>query len=42
MKQDYGRMQQDIAAEQSLVDLDQTTFDRDAQLLKTNAVAQST
>jgi len=42
MKEDYGRMQQDIAAEQSLVDLDQTTFDRDAQLLKTNAVAQST
>jgi membrane fusion protein, multidrug efflux system len=42
MKEDYARMQQDIAAEQSLVDLDQTTFDRDAQLLKTNAVAQST
>jgi membrane fusion protein (multidrug efflux system) len=42
MKQDYGRMQQDIAAEQSLVDLDQATFDRDTQLLKTNAVAQST
>jgi membrane fusion protein (multidrug efflux system) len=42
MKEDYARMQQDIAAEQSLVDLDQTTFDRDTQLLKTNAVAQST
>jgi membrane fusion protein, multidrug efflux system len=42
MKEDYGRMQQDIAAQQSLVDLDQTTFDRDAQLLKTSAVAQST
>ena len=41
MKEDYGRMQQDIAAEQSQVDLDQTTFDRDAQLLKTNAVAAS-
>jgi membrane fusion protein (multidrug efflux system) len=41
MKEDYGRMQQDIAAEQSLVNLDQATFDRDTQLLKTNAVAQS-
>jgi membrane fusion protein (multidrug efflux system) len=42
MKEDYKRMQQDIAAQQSQVDLDQNTFDRDAALLKTNAVAQST
>src|ERR1700688_3470539 len=42
MKHDYKRMLDDAAAQQSKVDLDQTTFDRDAQLLKTNAVAQST
>ena len=42
MKEDYMRMQQDIAAQQSQVELDETTFDRDAALLKTNAVAQST
>jgi membrane fusion protein (multidrug efflux system) len=42
MKQDYTRMQQDIAAQQSQVELDETTYARDAALLKTNAVAQST
>ena len=42
MKEDYMRMQQDIAAQQSQVELDETTFARDAALLKTNAVAQST
>ncbi|MGA8499197.1 MAG: HlyD family secretion protein [Xanthobacteraceae bacterium] len=42
MKEDYTRMQQDIAAQQSQVDMDQTTFDRDTALIKSNAVAQST
>jgi membrane fusion protein (multidrug efflux system) len=41
MKQDYARMQNDVAAEQAQVDLDQTTFARDAALLRSNTVSQS-
>ena len=41
MKQDYGRMQNDIAAEQAQVELDQTTFARDAALLRSATVSQS-
>jgi membrane fusion protein (multidrug efflux system) len=42
MKQDYGRMQNDVAAEQAQVELDQTTFTRDAALLRNATVSQST
>jgi membrane fusion protein (multidrug efflux system) len=42
MKQDYGRMENDVAAEQAQVDLDQTTFTRDAALLRNATVSQST
>jgi membrane fusion protein, multidrug efflux system len=41
MKQDYTRMQNDAAAEQAQVELDQTTFDRDAALLRSATVSQS-
>jgi len=41
MKQDYGRMQNDVAAEQAQVELDQTTFARDAALLRSATVSQS-
>ena len=41
MKQDYTRMQHDIAAEQAQVELDQTTFDRDTALLRSATVSQS-
>jgi membrane fusion protein (multidrug efflux system) len=41
MKQDYQRMLSDIETEQAQVALDQTTFDRDAALLKTDAVAKA-
>jgi membrane fusion protein, multidrug efflux system len=41
MKQDYARMQNDVAAEQAQVQLDQTTFDRNAALLRSATVSQS-
>ncbi|SRR6267143_1323749 len=41
MKQDYRRMLSDIDAQQAQVELDQTTFDRDATLLKSNAVSKA-
>src|SRR5258706_512235 len=41
MKQDYRRMLSDIDAQQAQVELDQTTFDRDATLLKSNAVTKA-
>ncbi|HEY4922736.1 MAG TPA: HlyD family secretion protein [Xanthobacteraceae bacterium] len=41
MKADYKRMLQDIKAQQSQVDLDQTTYDRDAALLKSAATSQA-
>lgn len=42
MKADYKRMQQDIAAEQAQVDLDQVTYERDAALLKSASVPKAT
>jgi membrane fusion protein, multidrug efflux system len=41
VKQDYARMQNDVTAEQAQVELDQTTFDRDAALLRSATVSQS-
>jgi membrane fusion protein, multidrug efflux system len=41
MKQDYARMQNDVAAEQAQVALDQTTFDRNTALLRSATVSQS-
>ena len=41
MKQDYARMQNDVAAERAQVQLDQTTFDRNAALLRSATVSQS-
>ena len=41
MKQDYRRMLSDIAAQQAKVELDQTTFDRYALLVKTDAVSKA-
>lgn len=41
MKQDYMRMQNDVAAEQAQVALDQITFDRDAALIRNATVSQS-
>jgi len=41
MKQDYTRMQKDIATQQAQVDLDQTNFDRDTALLHSATVSQS-
>ncbi len=41
MKQDYTRMQNDTAAEEAQVALDQANFDRDASLLRTATVSQS-
>ncbi len=41
MKQDYKRMLSDIAAQQSLVDFDQTTYDSDLQLLRTHTVSEA-
>jgi membrane fusion protein (multidrug efflux system) len=37
----YARMEQDIAAQQSQVSLDQVTFDRYAALLKLNSIAKA-
>jgi membrane fusion protein, multidrug efflux system len=41
MKQDYHRMQSDVAAQQAQVDLDQKNFERNAMLLKTATVSQA-
>ena len=41
MKQDYTRMRNDVAAEAAQVELDQTTFARDAALLRSATVSQS-
>src|SRR6202166_3551976 len=41
MKHDYKRMLDDAAAQQSKVDLDQTTFDRDTALLRNNTVSKA-
>jgi membrane fusion protein (multidrug efflux system) len=42
MKADYQRMLQDIKAQESQVALDQTTYDRDAALLKSAATPKAT
>jgi membrane fusion protein, multidrug efflux system len=42
MKQDYGRMLSDVAAQQAQVALDQTTNDRNASLVGTGAVSKAT
>ena len=41
MKQDYGRMLSDVAAQQAQVALDQATYDRNASLVGTGAVSRS-
>jgi membrane fusion protein, multidrug efflux system len=41
MKQDYRRMQSDVAAQQAQVDLDQKNYDRNAMLLKTATISQA-
>ena len=41
MKQDYKRMLSDVAAQESLVKFDQTTFDSDTMLLRTHTVSQA-
>ncbi len=41
MKDDYARMLNDIAAQQSQVALDQVTFNRYAALLRVNSIAQA-
>lgn len=41
MKDDYARMLNDIAAQQSQVALDQVTFNRYAALLRANSIAQA-
>ena len=41
MKQDYGRMLSDVAAQQAQVALDQATYDRNASLVVTGAVSRS-
>jgi len=41
MKQDFTRMQNDVAAEQAQVALDQINFDRDTTLLRSATVSQS-
>ena len=40
MKQDYRRMLSDVDAEQAQVNLDQVTYDRDAALLRSDAVSK--
>lgn len=42
MKRDYQRMLQDIDTQRAVVSLDQVTFNRDAALTSSEAVAQST
>jgi membrane fusion protein, multidrug efflux system len=41
MKQDYRRMLSDVAAQQAKVDLDQATYDRYADLVRTDAVSRA-
>ena len=41
MKKDYERMQSDISAQQSQVDLDKLNYDRYAALVKTDAVSKA-
>jgi len=41
MKQDYKRMDSDVAAQQAQVDLDQVNFDRNAMLLRSATVSQA-
>jgi len=41
MKREYRRLLSDIDTEQAQVDLDQVTFDRDAALLKSDAVSKA-
>lgn len=41
MKRDYTRMQNEVAAQQAQVALDQTTFDRDTALLHSATVSQA-
>jgi membrane fusion protein, multidrug efflux system len=41
MKQDYKRMLSDIAAEQSLVDFDQTNYNSDEMLLRSHTISQT-
>jgi membrane fusion protein, multidrug efflux system len=42
MKQDYGRMLSDVAAQQAQVALDQATYDRNASLVGSGAVSKAT
>jgi membrane fusion protein, multidrug efflux system len=42
MKQDYGRMLSDVAAQRAQVSLDQATYDRNSSLVGTGAVARAT
>jgi len=41
MKADYTRMLHDVAAQQSKVELDQTTYDRDAALIRNSTVSRA-
>ncbi len=41
MKQDYKRMQSDIAAQQSLVNFDQITYNSDEMLFRTHTVSEA-
>jgi membrane fusion protein, multidrug efflux system len=41
MKEDYRRMQSDVAAQQAQVGLDQTNFNRDSMLLRSGTVSQA-
>jgi membrane fusion protein, multidrug efflux system len=41
MKQDYKRMLSDVAAQQAVVDLDQTNFNRDTMLLHNATISQA-
>jgi membrane fusion protein (multidrug efflux system) len=41
MKQDYRRMLRDVAAQQSHVELDQATYDRDASLVRTESISKA-
>jgi membrane fusion protein, multidrug efflux system len=41
MKVDYARMQSDVAAQQAQVGLDQVTFDRDAELARSDVVSKA-
>jgi membrane fusion protein (multidrug efflux system) len=41
MKVDYRRMLSDVAAQQAQVGLDQATFDRDATLVRTDAISKA-